>query len=70
MAQVQMPNGLYQERAALIDRIQSYDIGARLSGDVHRAGATEFTRAHIEYANARLDLVHYLIACLEEFTAT
>jgi hypothetical protein len=68
MAQVQIPNAMYQERTALLDRIQSFDVGARRPNRDRLAETTESTRAHIAYANARLDKINYMIACLKMST--
>ena len=70
MAQLEMPTAVYQERMALLDRIQSLEVSARRSDRDRLAETTEFTRDHIAYAKARLDQIDYMIACLKVSTCS
>lgn len=61
-----MPNGIYLERAALLDRIQFCGPSARpLNGDQFARGA-DFSERDLDYARARLERVDRMIAGFEE----
>jgi hypothetical protein len=61
-----MPNGIYLEREALLDRIQFCGPSATpLNGD-RFARATDFSESHLDYARARLEHVDRVIAGFEQ----
>ena len=61
-----MPNRIYLEREALLDRIQFCGPGARqLNGDQF-ARVADFSERHLDYARARLEHVNRMIAGFEE----
>ena len=68
MAQVQMPNKVCHERSALLDRIQCFEVAAQWSRDDRLPVAVDVIRADLACANARLDQIHYMIACLRVST--
>jgi hypothetical protein len=63
MAQVRTPDGMYQERKALLDRIQSLESSAGHFMADHVAGGVE---AFIACARARLQLLETMISGFEE----
>ncbi len=61
-----MPNGIYLEREALLDRIQFCGPSARkLNGDQF-ARVADFSERHLDYARARLEQVNRMIAGFEQ----
>jgi hypothetical protein len=53
---------MYQERSALIDRIEYFKTTARRSNDNWPDGPVDFTRKQIAYATARLERINTMIA--------
>jgi hypothetical protein len=65
MAQAQIPNGMYQERTALLDRIKSFETITRRSHS-RPAGAGDVTPEEIAYAMARLERITIMIENTEQ----
>jgi hypothetical protein len=61
-----MPQGMYQERSALLDRIQFYEKSATRFGEDWRARLVDALDAHIAYAKARLERINRAIARFED----
>jgi hypothetical protein len=57
-----MPNGVYQERRALIDRIQLFESSARRFDEDWRARMVDGAGRHIAYAKARLAYINDIIS--------
>jgi hypothetical protein len=59
------PNGMYQERKSLLERIECFESSARyFNGDRCATGGDAADR-HIEYAKARLERIDDMIAGAE-----
>jgi hypothetical protein len=53
---------MFQERRALLDRIQSFESSARYFNDDRRARVLDATDRHMAYAKARLEHIDSMIA--------
>jgi hypothetical protein len=61
-----MPNGIYQEREALLDRIRFFESSATYFKEDRRPRVPEFTDRHVAYAKARLEQINRRIAGFED----
>ncbi len=53
---------MYQERRALLERLQTFESSAKYFSEERRALTADATDRHIEYAKARLDRIDSMIA--------
>jgi len=64
-----MPNAMYLEREALLDRIQFYESSARHFSEDQRVTMADHTDRHIAYAKARLERIDRMIGGCEKVAA-